>query len=121
MANTTTMDGATFLTVPASTLWSGHIMLSGTLASGAGASSAQSAAPSVTVSGSGGNFSNGDTVVKLQLNTPTQLVGALSGTTSHGDISIGPINVQARATGPISLILNTGGSTAACATAIGEM
>lgn len=121
MANTTTTDGGTFLTVPASTLWTGHIMLSGTLASGAGASAAQSAAPSITVSGTGGNYTDGDTVIKLQLNTPTQVVGALSGTVDHGDIVVGPIGVQARAAGPVSLVLHTGGATSACGTAIGEM
>lgn len=121
MANTTTTNGGVFLTVPANTLWTGHISLSATLSSAAGAQSAQAASPSITVSGTGGNFADGDTVLKLALSTPAQVLGALAGNVDHGNVTIGPINVQARSAGPITLVLNTGGASSACATAIGEM
>lgn len=120
MSNTTSTNGGTVITVPANTLWVGSIILSASLASGTGAVGAQSATPNITVDGSGGNLVDGDTVAKVQLNTPAQLVGALSGTVAHGNQVIGPMNVQARSN-PVSLILNTGGATAACGTAIGEM
>lgn len=120
MSNTTSTDGATILTVPANTLWYGSIILSASLTTAAGLVAAASATPNITVSGAGGNLVNGDTVAKLQLNTPAQLVGALSGSTCHGSQVVGPMNVQARAN-PVSLILNTGGATAATGTAIGEM
>lgn len=121
MPNTTTTNGAAFLTVPANTLWTGHVTLSASLVTDAGAQATKGASPSVTVSGAGGNFADGDTVLKLTLNTPAQVLGALSGNVDHGNATVGPIVVQARSTGPISLVLNTGGATTACATAIGEM
>jgi hypothetical protein len=116
---TTTSNGGTLLTVPANSTWNGCITLSASLASGTGSASAASAAPSITVNGSGGNYADGDAITKLQLNTPAQLLGALSGTVCHGDVMIPKINVQAGAN-QITLILNTGGATAACGTSIGE-
>lgn len=120
MANTTTSNGGTVLTIPASTLWYGSISLSASLTVGTGVQAAASAAPSITVSSPDGNLVDGDTIVKLQLNTPAQVLGALVGSSSHGDAVIGPMYIQAR-TSPVVLTLNTGGSTAACGTAIGEM
>lgn len=116
---TTTTNGGTCLTVDANTTWNGYITLSGALASGTGSSGAASAAPSITVSGAGGNYANGDTITKLQINTPAQALGALSGTVCNDSVVVGPIAVQAREN-VVTLILNTGGATAACATAIGE-
>jgi hypothetical protein len=117
---TTTTDGGTVLTVDAGTTWNGHITLSGTLASGAGVQGAGSAAPSITVSGAGGNFADGTAITKLQLNTPAQVLGALSGSSCHGDVTIGPFNVQAGSGNDVLLILNTGSATSACGTSIGE-
>lgn len=116
----TTTDTGTFLTVDAGTSWSGYITLSGTLATGAGVQAAGSAAPSVTVSGAGGNYADGTVVTKLQLNTPAQVFGALSGTSCHGDVAIGPITVQAGSGNDVLLILNLNGATGACGTSIGE-
>lgn len=116
----TTSNGGTVLTVNASTTWNGYITLSGTLASGAGVQAAGSAAPSITVSGAGGNYVDGTVITKLQLNTPAQVLDALSGTSCHGEAVIGPINVQAGSGNDVLLILNTGGATGACGTSIGE-
>jgi hypothetical protein len=116
----TTTNTGTVLTVPASGAWTGYVTLSGTLASGAGVQGAGSAAPSVTVSGAGGNYADGTVVTKLQLNTPAQALGALSGSSCHGSVMTGYLSVQAGAGNDVLLILNTGGATGACGTSIGE-
>lgn len=116
---TTTTNNGVFLTVDANTNWNGRITLSATLVNGTGVQSAQSAAPLIQYNGNAGNFLDGDTITKLQLNTPAQVVGALVGETSHGDIVLEGLTITARAN-PITLTLATGGATAACATAIGE-
>ena len=116
---TTTTNGGICLSVDTNTTWAGYITLSATLASATGSVAAASAAPSITVSGAGGNYASGDTITKLQLNTPAQVLGALSGNSCNDSVVLGPINVQAR-DNVVTLLLNTGSATAACATAIGE-
>ena len=116
---TTTTNGGVFLTVPAGTVWNGFLTLSGTLASGTGSASAQSATPSIQYNCTDGNYADGTIITKLQLNTPAQALGALSGTTSHGDVTLHMITVHARSV-DATLTLNTGGATAACATSVGE-
>lgn len=116
---TTSTNGGTFLTVDASTVWNGYITLSASLVVGAVITGAQNATPNITVSGSGGNYANGDTITKLQLSTPAQALGIVSGSASNDSVVLGPITVQARAN-PVTLILNTGGATSAQATSIGE-
>ena len=116
---TTNTNGAAFLSVDANTLWTGYITLSGSLLSGAGVVAAAHAAPSVTVSGSGGNYADGATVTQIQLSTPAQVLGALSGSASNTSVVLGPIAVQAREN-VVTLGLNTNGATSAQATSIGE-
>lgn len=116
---TTSVNGGVFLTVDANTVWNGHLTLSGSLVTGAGIVAAANATPSITLSGAGGNYANGTTVTKIQLSTPAQVLGALSGSTSTDSVTIGPITVQAREN-VVTLVLNTGGATNAQATSIGE-
>lgn len=116
----TTTNGGTVLTVDAGTVWNGYITLSATLISGVGVQGAGSAAPSVTVSGAGGNYANGSVITKLQLDTPAQALGALSGSVCNDSVLFGPLAVQAGSGNDVLLILNTGGATAACGTSIGE-
>lgn len=116
---TTTTNNGVFLTVEPNTVWNGRITLSGSLASGTGSASAQSATPNIVFNGNDGNFLDADVITKLQLNTPAQALGALSGTVCHGDVVLPTITIQARSN-TITLTLVTGGATAACATAIGE-
>lgn len=116
---TTTVNNSVFLTVEPNTVWNGRITLSATLVNGTGIVAANSAAPSVRVNGSGGNFMDADTLTKLQLNTPAQVLGALVGAFDSSSIVIPNLTIQARAN-PVTLTLVTGGATAACATAIGE-
>lgn len=116
---TTTVNNGVFLTVEPNTVWNGRITLSATLVNGTGIVAANSATPSVRVNGSGGNFMDADTLTKLQLNTPAQVLGALVGAFDSSSIVIPNLTIQARAN-PVTLTLVTGGATAACATAIGE-
>lgn len=116
---TTTANNGVFLTVEPNTVWNGRITLSAALVNGAGIQAGASAAPAVRYNGTGGNYLDGDIVTKLQLNTPAQVLGALTGAMSNGDAVLPNITIQARAN-PVTLTLLTGGATAACATAIGE-
>lgn len=116
---TTTANNGVFLTVEPNTVWNGRITLSATLVNGTGIVAANSAAPLIRVNGTGGNFLDGDTITKLQLNTPSQVLGALVGAFDSRDIVIPNLTVQARAN-QVTLTLVTGGATGACATAIGE-
>lgn len=115
----TTANNGVFLTIDPNTVWNGRVTLSATLVNGAGIQAGSSAAPLIRVNGSGGNFLDQDIVTKLQLNTPAQVLGALTGAMSNGDVVIPNLTVQARAN-TVTLTLVTGGATAACATAIGE-
>lgn len=116
---TTVTNNGVFLTVDPNTVWNGRVTLSGTLVNGAGIQGAGSATPSIKYNGTGGNFLDGDIITKLQLNTSAQVLGALAGSSDHGDVVIPDLTIQARAN-TITLTLVTGGATAACATAIGE-
>ena len=116
---TTTTNNGVFLTLEPFTTWNGRVTLSATLVNGAGIQAGASAAPLIRVNGTEGNFMDADTITKLQLNTPAQVLGALTGATARGDVVIPNLTVQARAN-QITLTLVTGGATAACATAIGE-
>lgn len=115
----TTSNNGVCLTVDANSSWNGRISLSGSLINGTGIQGAGSAGPAVVVNGGGGNFANGTVVTKLQLNTAAQLIGAVAGSSDHGDLVVPNITVQAGST-PVDLILVLNGATAACATAIGE-
>lgn len=116
---TTVTNNGVFLTVEPNTVWNGRVTLSATLVNGTGLVAANSATPSIRINGSGGNFMDADTVTKLQLNTPAQVLGALVGAFDSSSIVIPNLTIQARAN-PVTLTLVTGGATAACATAIGE-
>lgn len=116
---TTTSDNGVFLTIEPNTVWNGRVTLSATLVNGAGIQAGSSAAPRIRVNGTGGNFLDGDIITKMQLNTPAQVLGALTGAIDSGDVVIPNLTVQARAN-QITLTLVLGGATAACATAIGE-
>lgn len=116
---TTTTNNGVFLTVEPNTTWNGRITLSGALVNGAGAQAGASAAPLVRFNGNDGNFLDGDTITKLQINTPAQVLGALTGAVCNDSVVLPAVTVQARSN-TITLTLVTGGATAACATAIGE-
>ena len=116
---TTTTNGGVILTLTPNTVWNGRITLSAALASGAGVQAAGSAAPSVVFNGTDGNYLDGDVLTKLQLNTPAQVLGALSGTVCNGEVVLEGLSLVSHAN-TITVTLNTGGATAACATAIGE-
>lgn len=116
---TTTSNNGVLLTVEPNTVWNGRITLSATLVNGTGLVAAQSAAPFIKLNGSGGNFMDQDTVTKLQLNTPAQVLGALVGAFDSDTVVLQNVTIQARAN-QVTLTLMTGGATAACATALGE-
>lgn len=115
----TGVNGGVALTVDANTVWNGHITLSGVLVTGAGIVAASNAAPSVAISGSGGNYASGTIVTRIQLSTPAQVLGAVSGNASSQTVTVGPITIQAREN-PVTLVLNIDGATRAIATSIGE-
>lgn len=118
MANTTTTNGGTVLTIPANSLWHGSISISATLAVLVGGAAATQY-PSVTVSGQGATWGDGDTVVRLALFVPAVGLTSLTGGTASACMCTGPIHLQTRQN-PISLILNFGSGVTATATAVGE-
>lgn len=119
MANSTTVNGGTVLTIPAHSMWEGSVMLCATLAVAIGGSAATQF-PSITVSGLGGTWPDGDTVVRLALFVPAVGVTAVTGSQVTAALATGRITVQTR-DNPIDLILNFGNGVTACGTAIGEV
>ena len=119
MANSTTANAGTVLTVPANKIWQGSVSLSATLAVSIGGS-AGTQFPSITVSGLGANWADGDVVLKLALAVPA--VGALSlaGATASGSVSTPEIRIRTRAN-PVSLILNIGAGVTGVGTAVGHV
>lgn len=119
MANSTTANGGTVITIPANTSWQGCVSLCATLAVAVGGSAATQF-PSITVSGTGGTWPDGDTIVALALFVPAVGVTAVSGSQVAAGLATGHMSVQARAN-PISFILNYGTGVTAVGTACGEI
>lgn len=119
MANSTTTNGGTIITVPAGKRWRGSISLSATLSAGAGGGGTSSY-PSVTVSGDNGSWSNGDVVLRLALACAVVSLTSLVGVQTSSSICSGELILQARES-PISLVLNFGSNVVATATAVGEV
>lgn len=119
MANTTTVNGGVVVTIPANSMWAGSVTLCATLAVTVGGSAATQF-PSITVSGTGSTWADGDTVIRLALFVPAVGVTALTGSLATATLATGGITVQTRAN-PISLILNLGAGVTAVGTAIGEL
>lgn len=119
MANSTTAAGGTVLSIPPGTNWIGSVHLSATLMSLIGAA-AVTAFPSVTLSGTGGNMNDGDTIVSVALSLPAINVTALAGAQTTATAICGPMNIQTRGNA-VKLILNYGAGVTAVAVACGEM
>lgn len=119
MANSTTANGGTVLTVPANKTWRGSVSLCATLAVSVGGGAATSF-PAITVSGVGGTWADGDVVLKLALFVPAVGVTALTGSMVTATLATGDIQVQARAN-PIDLLLSIGAGVTGVGTAIGEI
>lgn len=120
MSNTATTDGGTVLTIPANSRWLGSISLSATYTTQINTASS-TRRPSITVSGAGGNWDDGNTVLAMDLTNPPVLATSASGGSTHGDAVTPQVVVQARAN-PVSLILNLGGTgVTAIAVACGEL
>lgn len=113
--NSSTVNGGTVLTIPAGRSWVGSIMLAATLMINAGGAP-QFDYPAITVSGTGANWTDGDFVLRLALSVP----GAVLGTQSHSELSIGLVQITA-GENPIDLVLSFGADTTAAGTAIGEL
>ena len=101
MSNSTTTNGGTVLTIPANAKWFGSISLSATLAV-AVAGGAATGYPSITVSGAGGIWADGDVVLKLALFVPAVGITALTGALTTESLSISNVSIQTREN-PISL------------------
>lgn len=119
MANTTTVNGGTVFTIPANSIWRGSISISATLAVAVGGS-AGTQFPSITVSGSGASWADGDTVVRLALFVPAVGVTAVTGSITTDSLSVNDIQIKTGAN-PINLILNIGSGVTGVGTAIGEI
>lgn len=119
MANSTTVNGGIVVTVPANSNWLGSILLSASATVPIGGA-AVATIPTVTVSGSGGNMKDGDTMAAVALAMPAVSVTALTGQQVASSMSTGFVNVQARAT-PVSLILNFAPGVTAVAVAAGAV
>lgn len=119
MANTSTVNGGTVLTVPAGSNWIGSVILSASVALAPGGAGV-GATPSITVSGGGGNYADGDTLAAVSLTLAAVGVTSLVGVSTAETVSTGQINVQARAT-PVKLILNMPAGVNAVGVAAGAM
>lgn len=104
MATSTTVNGGTVLTIPANRLWQGSVGLSATLTVAIGGAAA-SAVPTVTVSGTGQNVSNGDTLAAVALAVPAVNALALLGGQATATAIGGPLTIQTGSQA-VSLILN---------------
>lgn len=119
MSNSTTVDGGTVLSIPAGKTWQGCLSLAATLAVSVGGAAA-TRFPKITISGTGGNIDNGDTLVSLALFVPAVGATALTGSLTTDSLAVGPIQIQAR-DNPITLILTLGSGVTGVATAAGEI
>lgn len=120
MPNSSNVNGATILTIPPNSIWSGSVTLAATLAVAVGGTAATDY-PSVTLHGTGGTWADGDHVIRLALFVPAVGLTAVTGSTATAAVSTGSINIQSRAN-PITLTVDfnpTG--TSAVATAGGEI
>jgi hypothetical protein len=118
MAGSTTVNGATFLTVPANSRWHGTVTLAASLTA-SGSTAAKESHPYIAVVGKAANFADGDEIVGLALATPAVSVTATLGTSVTDSVSTGLMVIQTH-DDPVSLTLNfaTAG-TSARATAAG--
>ena len=119
MSNSTNVDGGTIITVPAGKTWQGHLSLAATLAVAINGAAA-TRYPKVTVSGIGGNMTDGDSLTSLALFVPAVAITAVTGSLASQTISIGPFQVQAGAN-PVSLLLALGSGVSGSAVAAGEI
>lgn len=119
MANSTTVNGGTVLTIPANKVWRGSVSLCATLAVAVGGTAATNF-PEIVVSGTGATWADGDVVIKLALFVPAVGVTAVQGSQVTATLATGSIQVQTRAN-PINLILNYGTGVTAVGVAIGEV
>lgn len=119
MPNMTTVNGGTIITIPAGKWFFGDIMLAATLNVQPGGA-ATSSFPSVTVSGVGGTWDNGSTVISLALFTGPVSLSSLQGASTAETAMLPNIRFHAR-DNDVSFILNHDASTTAAATAIGEI
>lgn len=120
MANYGNSNGATILTVPANRVWKGSVQLAAASSGNAGDAS-MSAAPSVTISGSGAdNYADGDTVVSAALALPTISLTAVTGVSSATTATSGDLVIRTRAN-PVSLVLNLPARVVGNALATGEL
>lgn len=118
MPNFTTDAAGTVLTIPANSIWEGHISLSATLSVSPGGS-ANTQYPSIDVSGTGGTWDDGHKVIALALSVPAISPTALTGAATTGSISTGQLRIQSRSN-PLSFVLNYGAGTNAIGLACGE-
>jgi hypothetical protein len=119
VSNSTIADGGTVITVPAGRTWQGHLTLAATLAVAIGGAAA-TRYPKVTVSGAGGNMTDGDSITSLALFVPAVGLTALTGALASQVVSVGPLQVQAGAN-PIALLLTLGSGVSGSAVAAGEI
>jgi len=117
VANAATTNGGTVLTVPAGKVWRGHICLAASLIVPIGGAAALDR-PTVTVSGTGGSWSDTDVVLSLALSAPAVGATATVGCTTSSVACASDIGVEAGAN-DINLLLNFGAGVTAIASAIG--
>lgn len=120
MANSTSTNGAVFLTIPANSNWNGIITLAASLTVAAGGSAA-SVTPTVTLKGAAQNFNDGDVMAALQLAASAALVTALTGTQVVDSIAIGPFSIQTGVNSVTAQLNITGTGANAMACAIGQV
>lgn len=119
MSNMTTDDGGTVLTIPAGRWFFGSVTLAATLHVEPGGLATQSF-PSITVSGVGGTWQDGDTIAALALFVGPVTAVSTSGASAAQSVTVTDIRFHAR-DNDVSFILNHTSATSAVATAIGEI
>jgi hypothetical protein len=119
MANSSTVNGGTVLTIPANSIWQGCVIMSGALVNAPGGS-ASTVTATVAISGTGGNWNNGDIAAALTLAVPAVNLTALIGASALQTLSTAQITIQSRAN-PVLLVLTLPTGMSGIAVASGSL
>jgi|SRR5882757_3421686 len=111
-----TTNGGTILTIPAGTSWKGTVTLSATVQIGSGGAAVMASAR-VSIAGAGAMPPAGD-YLRVDLQAPASILGAI-GTGDSGSM-MSDMFITAGAS-PVTLVLNTTGTSSQSASANGRI
>lgn len=119
LAGTSSSAGGTVITIPATRIWTGQILISGSVTVAGGASSGVSATPNVAVTGSTAIPAAATVLAQLSISVAANLTGSLNGSNANDAATINAVVYAG--TSAATLQLNFGSATAASASAVGYL